>query len=62
MQLSNLFLRYNLRNTVNAVTRVTKIHITMLDIITINKKNYIEATIVMDLGLGAHYAHVIHTI
>lgn len=73
MELNTSFLRYNLRNTVNVPTRNTKSTSKLLDVITVNKKNYkliqnyyskqklIQKllTTVMDLGLSDHYAHML---
>jgi len=57
-ELNNLLLRYNLKHTVNAPTRITKTIATLLDVV-INEKKCINALRVMDLGLSDHYAQII---
>jgi hypothetical protein len=61
MELNHLFLRYNLRNTVLVPTTITKSTSKLLNVIIINKKNYTQPTIVMDLELSNHYAQVLST-
>jgi hypothetical protein len=57
-ELKNLFLRHNLKNTVNDPIRITKSTSTLCNVIVINVKNPKEPAIVMDLGLSDHYAQV----
>ena len=57
--LTDLPLRYNLVNTVTCLTRITKNTNTLIDVIIINKKNYVEPATVIELGLSDHQAQVL---
>jgi hypothetical protein len=54
-----LLLRYNLINTVQSPTRITKSTSTLIDVIIINKKYYMEPATVMELGTSDHQAQVL---
>jgi hypothetical protein len=55
----DLLLRYNLVNTVHSPTRITKSTSTLIDVIIINKKYYMEPATVMELGTSDHQAQVL---
>jgi hypothetical protein len=57
--LTDLLLRYNLVNTVQSPTRITKSTSTLTDVIIINKKYYREPATVIELGLSHHQAQVL---
>ena len=57
--LTDLLLRYNLVNTVQSPTRITKSTSTLLDVIIINKKCYMEPATVIELGFSNHQAQVL---
>ena len=58
-ELNNVFLRYNLKHTVNVPTRITKTTATLLGVAITNEKKSINCLRVMDLGLSDHYAQTI---
>jgi len=58
-ELNNLLLRYNLKNTINVPTRITKTTATLLNVVITNDKTCINSLRVMDLGLSDHYAQII---
>jgi hypothetical protein len=58
-ELENLLLKYNLVNTVQSPARITKNTSTLLDVIIMNKKSYVEPSIVEELGLSDHHAQVL---
>jgi predicted outer membrane repeat protein len=58
-ELKILLLKYNLVNTVQSPTRITKNTSTLLDVIILNKKNYMEPSTVIELGLSDHCAQVL---
>jgi hypothetical protein len=55
----DLLLRYNLVNTVQSPTRITKSTSTLIDVIIINKKYYMEPATVMEFGTSDHQAQVL---
>jgi len=57
--LRDLLLRYNLVNTVQYPTRITKSTSTLIDVIMINKKYYMESATVIELGFSDHQAQVL---
>jgi hypothetical protein len=57
--LTDLLLRYNLVNTVQSPTRITKSTSTLIDVIIINKKYYMEPATVIELGFSDHQAQVL---
>jgi exonuclease III len=57
--LTDLLLRYNLINTVQSPTRITKSTSTLIDVIIINKTFYTEPATVTELGLSEHQAQVL---
>jgi len=57
--LTDLMLRYNLVNTVQSPTRITKSTNTLIDVIIINKKYYMEPATVIELGFSDHQAQVL---
>jgi exonuclease III len=57
--LTNLLLTYNLVNTVQSPTRIMKSTSTLLDVIIINKKYYMELATVIALGFSDHQAQVL---
>jgi exonuclease III len=57
--LKDLFLRYNLVNTVQSPTRVTKSISMLTDVMIINKIFYTEPCIVIELGLLDHYTQML---
>jgi len=52
--LTDLLLRYNRVNTVQSSTGITKSTSTLIDVITISKKYYMEPATVIELGLSHH--------
>jgi len=54
-ELNYLLLRCNLKHTINVPTRITKSSSTLLDVLTINEKNFKRPSIVMGLVLLNHY-------
>jgi hypothetical protein len=57
--LRHFLLRYNLVNTVQSPTRITKSTSTLIEVITIRKKYYMEPATVRELGLSDHQAQVL---
>jgi hypothetical protein len=57
--LTELLLRYNLVNTVQSPTRIMKSTSTLIDVIIINKKYYVEPATVIELGFSDHQAQVL---
>jgi hypothetical protein len=57
--LTDLLLRYDLVNTVQSSTRITKSTSTLIDVIIINKKYYVEPATVIVLGFSNHQAQVL---
>jgi hypothetical protein len=57
--LTDLLLRYNLINTFQSPTRITKSTSTLIDVIIINNKYYMETATVIELGLSDHLAQVL---
>jgi exonuclease III len=57
--LTDLLLRYNLVNTVQSPTRITKSTSALIDVIIINKKYYMEPATVIELGFSDHQAQVL---
>jgi uncharacterized protein YktA (UPF0223 family) len=57
--LKDLLLRYNLINTVQSPTRVTKRTNTLINVMIINRKYYMEPATVVDLGLSDHHAQLV---
>jgi hypothetical protein len=57
--LTGLLLRYNLVNTVQSPTRISNSTSTLIDVIIINKKDYVEPATVMELGVSDHQAQVL---
>jgi len=57
--LTDLLLRYNLVNTVQSSTRIMKSISTLIDVIIINKKYYMEPATVIELGLSHHQAQAL---
>jgi hypothetical protein len=57
--LTDLLLRYNLVNTVQFPTRITKSTSILTDVIIINKKDYMEPAKVKEIGLSDHQAQVL---
>jgi len=57
--LTNILLRYNLVNTVQSPTRITKSTSNLIDVIIINKQYYMEPATVIELGFSYHQAQVL---
>jgi predicted outer membrane repeat protein len=57
--LKDLLLWYNLINTVQSPTGITKSTSTLIDVMIINMKHYMEPTTVVDLGLSDHHAQLL---
>ena len=57
--LTDFLLRYNLVNTVQSPTRITKSTSTLIDVIVINGKHYKEPATVVELGISDHQAQVL---
>jgi exonuclease III len=60
--LTDLLLRYNLVNTVQSPTRIMKSTSTMIDVIIINKKYYMEPATVIELGFSHQQAQVLNVL
>jgi exonuclease III len=58
-ELKSLLQVYNLVNTVDLPTRITKNTKSLIDVIIINNSNYTKPSEIMDLGLSDHYAQVL---
>jgi hypothetical protein len=58
-KLKSLLQVYNLVNTVDLPTRITKNTKSLIDVIIINNSNYTKQSEIMDLGLSDHYAQVL---
>jgi hypothetical protein len=58
-KLNNLLFVYNLIDTVIAPTRTTENTKSLLDVIIINKENYINLATVLDLGYSDHQAQLL---
>jgi len=56
---TDLLLRYNLVNTVQSPTRITKSTSTLINVIITNKKYYMEPATVIELGVSDHQAQVL---
>ena len=52
-------MRYNVVNTVQSPTRITKSTSTLIDVIITNKKHFMEPTTVIELGFSDHQADVL---
>jgi hypothetical protein len=52
--------RYNLVNTVQSPTRIIKSTSTLIDVIIINKKYYMEPATLTELGFSDHQAQVLN--
>jgi hypothetical protein len=57
--LTDLLLRYNLVNTVQSPTKITKSTSTLIDVSIINKKYYMEPATVTELRFSDHQAQVL---
>ena len=57
--LEDLLLRYNLVNTIQSPTRITKSTSTLIDVMIINKNYFTEPGTVIELGLSDHEAQVL---
>jgi hypothetical protein len=57
--LTDLLLRYNLVNTVQSPTRITKSTSTLIDVIIMNKKYYMEPATIIELGFSYHQVQVL---
>jgi len=57
--LTDLLLMYNLVNTVQSPTRITKSTSTLLDVIIINRNYCMELATVIELGFSDHQAQVL---
>jgi hypothetical protein len=57
--LKDLLLRYNLINTVQSPTKITKSTSTLIHLMIINRKYYMEPATVVDLGLSDHHAQLL---
>jgi hypothetical protein len=58
-ELKSLLQVYDLVNTVDLPTRITKNTKSLIDVIIINNSNYTKPAEIMDLGLSDHYAQVL---
>jgi hypothetical protein len=58
-ELKSLLQVYDLVNTVDLPTRITKNTKSLIDVIVINNSNYTKLAQIMDLGLSDHYAQVL---
>jgi hypothetical protein len=57
--LTDLLLRYNLVNTVQSPIRIMKSTSTLINVIIINSKYYMEPSTVIELGFSDHRAQVL---
>jgi hypothetical protein len=58
-ELNDLLLRYNLKHSVNAPTRITKTTATLLDVMITNERKSVNSLKVIELGLSDHYAQIL---